>query len=378
MRNEKPGQGTVPAITQLYFYLTEGCNLACRHCWLAPRLDTTGNRYATMPVELFETAIREAKPLGLSRVKLTGGEPLLHPHFVHLLEIVRREELGLTIETNGLLCTPAIAAEIAKSSTRFVSVSIDGADAETHEWVRGVPGSFVAARQAVKNLVAAGIRPQVIFTVMRGNARQVDAILQMAEELGAASVKFNVVQPTARGEKLHEVQETLNVAELIELGRHVELELASKTNLHVFFDYPQAFRALSRIASGDGCGACGIFGILGVIASGHYALCGIGERVPDLVFGEVGKDMLEMVWREHTILKALREGLPERLEGVCSHCLMKRRCLGSCVAQSYYGTGSLWAPFWFCKRAEEIGLFPASRLGTRPACSSSQVSRCGD
>jgi SynChlorMet cassette radical SAM/SPASM protein ScmF len=378
MRDEETGQGAVPPINLLYFYLTEGCNMACRHCWLAPRFDTTGNRYATLPVELFETAVREAKPLGLSGVKLTGGEPLLHPHFMRLLEIVRREELGLTIETNGLLCTPEIAADIAKSPKRFVSVSIDGADAETHEWVRGVPGSYKAARQAVNNLVAAGIRPQVIFTVMRSNAGQVDAIVHMAEKLGAASVKFNVVQPTARGEKLHEVRETLNVAELIELGRHVELELAPKTNLQVFFDYPQAFRALNRIAKGDGCGVCGILGILGVIASGHYALCGIGEQVPDLVFGEVGRDRLEVVWREHSILNALRGGLPERLEGVCSHCLMKRRCLGSCVAQNYYSTGSLWAPFWLCKQAEEVGLFPGSRLGTRPAQPSNQLSRCGD
>jgi SynChlorMet cassette radical SAM/SPASM protein ScmF len=151
------------------------------------------------------------------------------------------------------------------------------------------------------------------------------------------------------------------------LGRHVERELAPKSSLQIFFDYPQAFRALNRIASRDGCSACGIFGILGVIASGHYALCGIGEQVPDLVFGEVGKDLLEEVWRENPILKALRAGLPERLEGVCSRCLMKRRCLGSCVAQNYYSTGSLWAPFWFCKQAEEAGLFPASRLGARPA-----------
>jgi SynChlorMet cassette radical SAM/SPASM protein ScmF len=370
MKNEKTGLGAIPPINQLYFYLTEGCNLACRHCWLAPRLETTGNHYATLPVELFETAIREAKPLGLSGVKLTGGEPLLHPHFIRLLEIVRREELILTVETNGMLCTPEIAADIAKSPKRSVSVSIDGADAKTHEWVRGVPGSFKAARQAVKNLVAAGIRPQVIFTVMRSNAGQVYAILHMAEELGAASIKFNVVQPTARGEKLHESQDTLPIAELIELGRHVELELAPKTRLEVFFDYPQAFRALNRIARGDGCGVCGIRGILGVIASGHYAMCGIGEQVPDLVFGEVGKDKFEVVWGENPILKALREGLPEQLEGVCSHCLMKWLCLGSCVAQNYYSTGNLWAPFWFCKRAEEAGLFPASRLGIQSAQSS--------
>jgi SynChlorMet cassette radical SAM/SPASM protein ScmF len=344
MKQQKTGQAGMRTINTLYFYLTEGCNLACRHCWMGPRFDATGNHYPALPVELFETAIREAKPL-------------LHPHFTRLLEIVRREELRLIIETNGLLCTPEIAAEIAKSPDRFVSVSIDGTDAATHEWVRGVPGSFEASRQAVRNLVTAGTRPQVIFSVMRSNAGQVDAMVRMVEELGASSLKFNVVQPTARGE---------NIADLIKLGRHVERELAPKTQLKIIFHYPHAFKALHNIASGDGCGACGIFGILGVMASGHYALCGIGEQVPELVFGEVGKDRLEEVWRDNAVLKSLRDGLSERLEGVCGRCLMKERCLGSCVAQNYYSKGSLWAPYWFCEQAEEAGLFPASRLGTRP------------
>jgi len=341
MKQQNTEQAGKPAINTLYFYLTEGCNLACRHCWMGPRFDATGNHYGALPVELFEAAILDAKPLGLSGVKLTGGEPLLHPRFSRLLEIVRREELRLTIETNGLLCTPGMSAEIAKSPNRFVSVSIDGIDAATHEWVRGVPGCFMAARQAVRNLVAAGIRPQIIFTVMRANAGQVDTILRLAEELGAASVKFNVLQPTARGEKMHENQETLNISDLIKLGRHVEEELAQKTKLNLFFHYPQAFRTLHRIAQGDGCGVCGILGILGVIASGHYALCGIGEQVPDMVFGEVGKDILEEVWQDNAILKALREGLPHRLEGVCGRCLMKGRCLVYGIDQNYYSKGSL-------------------------------------
>jgi SynChlorMet cassette radical SAM/SPASM protein ScmF len=353
-------------LNTLYFYLAEGCNLACRHCWLAPKFDTTGRQYPTLAVDLLETAIREARPLGLSSVKLTGGEPLLHPRIARILEIVRREELALVIETNGLLCTPEIAAEIAKSPQRFVSVSIDGADAATHEWVRGVPGSFEAARQAVNNLVAAGIRPQIIFSVMRSNAAQVDVVVRMAEKLGAASVKFNIVQPTARGKILHEDQETLDIAELIKLGRHVEKELAPVTALKLFFHYPHAFRPLNRIASGDGYSACSIFGIIGVLAGGQYALCGIGSQVPDLVFGEVGKDRLEEIWRGNAVLNTLRDGLLERLEGVCGRCLMKGRCLGSCIAQNYYSTGSLWAPNWFCEQAEEAGLFPASRLMTEP------------
>jgi len=352
---------TTHPLNQLYFYLTEGCNLACRHCWLAPKLDAQGDRYPTLPIELFETALLEARPLGLSGVKLTGGEPLLHPRIVDILALIRREKLRLALETNGLLCTPALAAEIAKSPHRFVSVSMDGVDAETHEWVRGVAGSFEKAKQAVRNLVAAGIHPQVIFSVMRHNVGQVDAIVRLAEELGASSVKFNVIQPTARGEKLHEAEETLTVAELIPLGRHVERELAPATRLKLFFDYPPAFRILSRIASGDGCGVCGILGILGVIANGHYALCGIGEHIPELVFGVVGQDRLETIWQENPVLNALREGLPGKLEGICGQCLMKYRCLGSCVAQNYYRSHNLWAPFWFCEEAEAAGLFPASR-----------------
>lgn len=349
-------------LNQIYFYLTEGCNLACRHCWLAPGFDADGSAYPTLAVELFETVIREAKPLGLGGVKLTGGEPLLHPQITQLLDIVRREKLNLTLETNGVLCTPAMAKEIARSSDRFVSVSIDGADAATHEWIRGVPGCFAKACHGVRNLAAADTPPQIIMTLMRCNAEQVDAVLRMAEKLGASSVKFNIVQPTARGEQLHKTEEALSIAELIQLGRHVETELASTTPLQLVFDYPHAFRPLSRMASGDGCDTCGILGILGVIPRGHYALCGIGEHVSDLVFGTIGEDRLKEVWEGHQILKELRAGVPDKLGGICARCLMRHRCLGSCIAQNYYETGSLFAPFWFCQQAEEAGLFPESRL----------------
>ena len=365
-RNIKHAKGQIEkkswSLNQIYFYLTAGCNLACRHCWLAPRFDADGTNYPSLPVELFEAAIREAKPLGLNTVKLTGGEPLLHPQIIQLLEIVRREELSLTMETNGLLCTPAMAKEIVKSPDRFVSVSIDGADAATHEWVRGVPGCFDKACQAVRNLTAVDTPPQVIMTVMRCNVDQVEAVARLAEALGASSVKFNVAQPTARGERLHEKDEALSIAELIQLGRHVEMELALTTGMSLFFDYPLAFRPLSRMEGGDGCDTCGILGILGVIPTGHYALCGIGEQIAELVFGAVGKDPLEAVWQESQILKDLREGMPNRLGGVCARCLMRHLCLGSCIAQNYYEAGNLWAPYWFCQRAEEARLFPSSRV----------------
>jgi SynChlorMet cassette radical SAM/SPASM protein ScmF len=349
-------------LSQLYFYLTEGCNCACRHCWLAPRFDPEATHFPTLSLEHFGTAIREAKPLGLAGVKLTGGEPLLHPQIESILDIVRSEDLGLVIESNGICVTPALAASIARCKNPFISISLDGSDAATHEWVRGVPGAFEGATRAVRLLVAAGLGPQIIFSVMRHNASQVEAVIHLAEELGAASVKFNVIQPTARGEAMHERDETLSLAELIALGRHVEGVLASATRLRLYFDYPKAFRSLSRFATGEGRSRCGIKGILGVLASGKYALCGIGETVPELVFGTVGEDSLASIWENNPFLVAIREGLPERLGGICSRCLMSAECLGSCVAQNYYRSKDIFAPFWFCEMAEKEGRFPLSRL----------------
>jgi SynChlorMet cassette radical SAM/SPASM protein ScmF len=144
----------------------------------------------------------------------------------------------------------------------------------------------------------------------------------------------------------------------------VENEFAAKTPLKLIFHHPAAFKPLGRMygQDGDGCSRCGIFTILGVLSDGSYALCGIGQEVPELIFGNAAKDKLEDVWLKNPVLLEIREGLPQKLEGVCGECLMKDLCLGSCIAQNYYSRKKLFAPFWYCDEAFKMGLFPASRL----------------
>jgi SynChlorMet cassette radical SAM/SPASM protein ScmF len=349
----------------LYAYLTEGCNLACRHCWLAPRLDSSGGERPVLDPRLLAEVLRQGRELGLESVKLTGGEPFLHPEILRILDLVRAQGLQLALETNGTRVTPELAAAVASCRKPFASVSLDGADAASHEYVRGVPGCFEKARQGLRMLGAAGVRTQVILTVMRHNAGQLEAVVRMAEDLGAGSVKFNVVQPAERGEALHRTGEALSVRELVELGHRVEHELSTRTALRLHFSYPMAFRSLRHMFHPDdgiGCSTCGIFRILGLLADGSYALCGVGSTVPELLFGHAATDPLARVWLETPVLKQIRDGLPDRLEGVCGRCLMRRRCRGACLAQNYYSTRSLWAPYWFCQAAEEEGIFPASRL----------------
>ncbi|HOK07033.1 MAG TPA: SynChlorMet cassette radical SAM/SPASM protein ScmF [Syntrophales bacterium] len=351
-------------LNQLYAYVTDTCNLRCRHCWIAPRYTAAPGGEDGIDADLFASVLDEALPLGLTAVKLTGGEPLCHPRFDRLLEAVRERELGLSVETNGTLVTADAARLMASRGGAFVSVSLDSADPAVHEAIRGVEGCFAAAVRGIENLVAAGLRPQVIMTVMGRDRRDLEGLAFLARDLGASSVKFNIVQPTARGRGIHERGDMPTVPELVALGRWVDRELAPSLDIPVIFHHPPAFLSLSRMfgPGGDGCHNCGIKGILGILADGSYALCGIGVTVPELVFGRAGRDPLAEVWRHNEVLRGIRENLPRGLKGVCASCLLKGVCLGGCIAVNYGTTKDLWAPFWYCRQAFEAGLFPEGRL----------------
>ncbi len=357
-------------LRSIYFYLTPECNLACRHCWISPRFRNTGIAKEYLPTALLSSIIGQALPLGLTSIKLTGGEPLLHPGILGILEIAREHNLEVNVETNGTLVTPEFARTLTGAERRFISVSLDGADARTHEWVQGVPGSFDRACDGIRLLAEAGLKPQVIMSLFRRNVDQIAPLVAMAEEMGAGSVKFNFIQPTARGVRVHEEGEALSIRELIEVSEQVEGPLSKEAGIPLHVCIPAAFRRLGSLfgAGGTGCGRCTIRSIIGVLGDGSYALCGIGETTPEMVFGHAAREPLEKVWRTHPVIAEIRDGLPDRLTGICGECAMKGVCLGSCLAQNYSGSRDIWAPFWFCERAYEEGLFPPTRRIGRGAC----------
>jgi len=128
----------VPPLLQYYVYLTAGCNLACQHCWLSPVYQPYGTTGGHLDYDLFKLALEEGIPLGLRSVKLTGGEPLLHPDFLRIIDLIKEMNLNAYIETNATLMTPEIATHLKENSTvNFISVSLDGAKSETHDSFRG-------------------------------------------------------------------------------------------------------------------------------------------------------------------------------------------------------------------------------------------------
>lgn len=195
----------VPPLTSLYMYIAGSCNLACRHCWIEPDYQATDQNGKFIKLAHLKKAIRQAKALGLGSVKLTGGEPTLHPQFRAIVDYIESQKVSMLMESNGILIDDEMARFLkAKKHFGFVSVSLDGAKAETHDWLRGVKGSYKKAVAGIKSLVKAGFQPQMICTLHKGNVAELEDVVKLARRLGCGSVKFNHVQHMGRGDRFAE------------------------------------------------------------------------------------------------------------------------------------------------------------------------------
>jgi SynChlorMet cassette radical SAM/SPASM protein ScmF len=358
-----PLDGPVPPLRAVYLYPTGDCNQRCRHCWVEAPPPTAPRTGAPIGAVDLARLVTSARAVGLEWVKVTGGEPFVRSDTIEIIAALRAEGLAVEVETNGTLIDDALARALARAGVRQVSVSLDGAAATTHDAMRGQRGAHARAERAIRRLVERGVPAQVLFTLCRANAPEVDALLDRCAELGVDSFKLNFLAPMGRGAELHRSGEALPVGQVLEVVRHVEERRAPRLPFPVATSVPLAFASRARLRLGEGH-VCPIRSILGVLADGRAALCGVGYLAPELVVGDARRESLAAIWRGSPLLRDLRGRLHARLRGVCGRCLMRGACLGSCRASAYLQGGDLYAPFWFCEEAERVGLFPAERLET--------------
>jgi len=349
-----------PLLGSLYLYLSERCNLRCRHCWVAPAPPGAGTEKLVDFAVLTEAVIR-AKELGLGTVKLTGGEPFLRGDIVALLRFLQREDLIVYIESNGTMIDADMARVIGECGVRQVSISLDAARADQHDRLRGSPGAHALAVEALRLLGAEGVVRQVIMSLYEENVAEIEPLAALCDDLGAPSLKINPIMPTGRGKMVFQRGENLAIEELIRIDRWIDAELNDEYKTDISLSMPIGLKSLERI-TGAPLYECRILNIMGILADGTVSICGIGQTETELNMGNIATDDIRELWRCHPILRRLREDIPSRLAGVCGRCIFKFRCLGSCRACAYAADGDLGSPFFMCREAEHKNLFPPSRL----------------
>jgi MoaA/NifB/PqqE/SkfB family radical SAM enzyme len=165
----------------LAWQLTNRCSARCLACCEESGPDRAW-RDELNRSEALELAQRVVDA-GIPYVAFGGGEPLGAPHFWELLERLAAGGVALKIETDGSRIDDAAADRLARLGVQCVQISVDGANAATHERVR--PGSsFEAATAAIRRLAARGLAPQLVFVPTRWNLHELVATYDLAVALG--------------------------------------------------------------------------------------------------------------------------------------------------------------------------------------------------
>jgi len=355
-------------LNTIYLYFSGYCNLNCKHCWIEPKFKNIRKALDTREIDLkyIFKALKEAKDIGLKSVKITGGEPFIRADIIDLLKWLKKNNLKISIETNGTLIRERAARAIRDADVAHISVSIDGPDRKTHEALRKVNGSFEEAIKGVKLIRKYNpkLSIQIITCLWRGNFKKAEEMIYFAEKLGANSIKFNPIQSIARADFMKKNQEILTVKEIIVLYKKIR-KIKINKKFKIIFDIPPAFKPLDEF---DKIYTCGIKNILGILSDGTVSMCGIGSVVDELNFGNIKYDRIKDIWKNNKIVKLLQKEIPDKLEGICGKCILKKLCLGKCRAEAYWYKGSFFAPYSFCQQAYEKGLFPETRINEYVNC----------
>jgi Fe-coproporphyrin III synthase len=205
----------LPLVT---LYLSERCNSRCVTCdyW----------RYGKSDLDLHSVSqlLPALQRLHTQMVLLSGGEPLLHPQWAQIAQLLRAAGIRLWLLTSGLSLVKH-AARVAELIDT-VTVSLDGTEPATYERIRGLD-AFDKVCAGIQAVAARAVPVTVRVTLQQANFRQLSRFVSLARELGAVQVSFlavDVANPHAfaRREQDLPLASALSAGEVAEFAQQVE------------------------------------------------------------------------------------------------------------------------------------------------------------
>ncbi len=342
----RPVQSHAPLLVVWNF--TYKCNLRCKHCY-SESGNISKNELST---EEAMKVVDQIADFGATSLAFSGGEPLMRKDFFEIAHHAVSSGLYVSLATNGTLLNPENVRKLKEIGVHYVEVSLDGADAKTHDLFRGQTGAFDQTLQGLKNCLSKEICTCIAVTATKNNLTEIPAILEMAENMGIDRFTlFNFI-PTGRGKEIVAVDPSPQERE--ELLSYLNKQLSEDHKIAILSTTPQLARVALECHSptqkdlimplahmeaakiskrartlADFIGGCGAGRFYCAISpEGHVQPC---VFMP-LVVGNLRIEKLEDVWINSPVFKELRDR--EKLKGRCSKCEFKYVC-GGCRARAY-------------------------------------------
>ncbi len=312
----------ISSLPLLTLYLSERCNSRCVSC------DYWRHGSQDMSVEAVERLLPSLAALGTQVVLISGGEPLLHPQWEEIAELLRSRGLRLWLLTSGL----SLAKHAVRIARLFesITVSLDGANAATYQAIRGLD-AFETVCVGIRAAAQAGRPASLRVTVQRANYRELPRFVGLARELGAVGVSFlaaDVANPHAFGRELQDGfadDLALQPVDLPELGRildRMEIEQAEDFRQGFIEESPQKLRRIATYYAA--VAGQGSFPAVRCNAPEFSAVIEAGGRLRPCFFipgpGGVANDDLQRALNE-PLMKSLRAGIRQQQRSECARCV---------------------------------------------------------
>jgi putative heme d1 biosynthesis radical SAM protein NirJ2 len=325
-----PGEDAVTDLrpSLISWNVTRQCNLRCAHCYRDARdLPDAGELNTDEGLALIEEIARA----GFRVLVLSGGEALMRADLCDLIRAAAAHGLRPALGSNGTLVTEGMAGRMKAAGLARAAVSLDSADADYHNRLRGSPAAWQEAVAGMRACLAVGLPFQVNTTITRQNEQQMLGITDLAVELGAVGHHVFFLVPTGRGKEIAEdMVEAARYEQLLEalLRKQQEIEIEIKPTCA-----PQFVRVADRLGLPTrfpmGCLAGRTYCV--VTPTGDVQPC---PYLP-VAAGNVRERPFSRIWAESPVLVRLRQSQPE---GRCARCRWGTRCFG-CRARAYWATG---------------------------------------
>jgi heme b synthase len=335
----------------IFWELTKRCNLRCAHC-RAEADDSvfSGELGTAAALRVVDDIASFANPI----LVLTGGEPLYRADLFTIARHAVSKGLRIALATNGTLIDPATARAIREAGFSRVSISIDGADAASHDGFRGIPGSFERALEGARLLREEGVEFQFNTTITRRNVDEIEGVLRLAEARGAKALHVFMLVPVGCGVEIAEsdmlsrekYEEVLTW--LYHRTKDAPFEFKATCAPHYYRIMRQEARKAGRSVSFETDGRAAV--TRGCLAgSGVCFISHRGEVQPcgylPLIAGSALERPLEEIWKNSELFAGLRR--IDELGGKCGLCEYRAFCAG-CRARAYYDTGDCMAEEPYC------------------------------
>ena len=280
------------AITDLRISITDHCNYRCVYC----RTGNDGAQFSDLPFSDYLRMARIFAGLGIKKVRLTGGEPLLRRGVVDFIRDLAQlrssdgEPLDIAMTTNGHLLAD-LAQPLKDAGLHRVTVSMDAVDPERFARITRVANGFDSVLAGIRTAKRVGLTPvKVNCVLMRGfNEDQVIPFGMFAREEGVV-VRFIEFMPLEEGR----VWSPEVVVTLEEILRRM-------AEYRPLVEVPHAHSETARrYAFDDGIGE------IGIIAPVSHPFCGHCSRIRVTSDGKI-RTCLFSVW-DHDLHELMRRG----------------------------------------------------------------------